>query len=184
MCTNTWLAISAGATFLLAIGAFLAILQTHSIKRREQRHRILNEILDWALDIARCAFEQHRWNIPSLDGKSAMEHIWFNMLLRYHDINVRTEYIRSSAAKFSELASPLEAVSGKLKATVTLLDTYLIWIATERSLLEEEPLLKEHIQARIEEKEPKFINALSNCQSSMHKRVIELMKVVAKKKMD
>jgi hypothetical protein len=48
MSTDTWLAVSAGATFLLALAAFWAIWQNHVIQEKERKARLLNEIQKWA----------------------------------------------------------------------------------------------------------------------------------------
>lgn len=55
MTTDTWLAISAGATFLLALAAFWAIWQNHSLQKRERKERLLNEIIEWVSDFKRKA---------------------------------------------------------------------------------------------------------------------------------
>jgi hypothetical protein len=59
---GTWLKewavpLSAGATFLLALAAFWAIWQNYQFKKRERKERLLNEIIDWAIDAAKCRFE-------------------------------------------------------------------------------------------------------------------------------
>jgi len=51
MKTEIILLISAGVTFLLAIAAFWTIRQNYSLQRRERRERLLNEIIDWAIEI-------------------------------------------------------------------------------------------------------------------------------------
>jgi hypothetical protein len=55
MTTDNWLAISAGATFLLALAAFWAIWQNHSLRKRERKERLLNEIIEWATQILECS---------------------------------------------------------------------------------------------------------------------------------
>jgi hypothetical protein len=42
---------SGGATFLLAIAAFWAVLQNYKFQNREKRERLLNEIIEWAINI-------------------------------------------------------------------------------------------------------------------------------------
>ena len=44
------LAISAGATFMLALAAFWAIWQNHKLQKRERREKLLNEIIEWATE--------------------------------------------------------------------------------------------------------------------------------------
>ena len=46
-------ALTPWATLLLAIAAFLAIRQTRNIQKAEKRERLLNEIIEWAIDVAK-----------------------------------------------------------------------------------------------------------------------------------
>ncbi len=48
---DKWVGISAMATLLLALGAFLAIQQTLDIRKSEKRERLLNEIIEWATKV-------------------------------------------------------------------------------------------------------------------------------------
>jgi len=49
--------LSAGATFLLALAAFWAIWQNKRIQKRNRRERLLNEIIEWATNVAKCGIE-------------------------------------------------------------------------------------------------------------------------------
>ena len=51
-----WVAISALTTLVLAFAAFLAIQQTRETQKRERRDRLLNEIIEWAIDVAKCEY--------------------------------------------------------------------------------------------------------------------------------
>ena len=58
MTTDTWIVISAGATFLLALAAFWAILDNRNTRRLERKERLLNAIIEWAEDIMACGVER------------------------------------------------------------------------------------------------------------------------------
>ncbi|MCK4368222.1 MAG: hypothetical protein KAV68_00925 [Dehalococcoidales bacterium] len=45
--------LSAGATLILALMAFLAIRQTRAMQKRERKERLLNEIIEWAIEITK-----------------------------------------------------------------------------------------------------------------------------------
>ena len=66
--------LSAGATFLLAVAAFWAIWQTRKLQKRERRERLLNEIIEWGEDIAKCGVK---------DNKGS--EVWSNFAARYFD---------------------------------------------------------------------------------------------------
>lgn len=51
---DNWIGISAVATLLLALGAFLTIRQNYCLHARERRERLLNEIIEWATQILEC----------------------------------------------------------------------------------------------------------------------------------
>lgn len=59
MNTSDWItlvaAITVGVpTISLAIAAFLSIRQTRKIRENERKHRLINEIIDWAIDVGKC----------------------------------------------------------------------------------------------------------------------------------
>ena len=91
---NTLLAISASATFLLAIAAFWAIWQNHVIQKREQKHRLLKEIIEWATDIQKVSLEV---DIPvdSVLTEEQRRRIKANILLRYGIPFIRNDYIKA-----------------------------------------------------------------------------------------
>ena len=64
MSTDTWLAVSAGATFLLALAAFWVIWQNYNFRKREQRQRLLNEIIEWATEIHTASLKT---DLPKID---------------------------------------------------------------------------------------------------------------------
>lgn len=50
---DNWLAVSALATLILAIAAFWAIWQNYNFRRQEKKERLLNEIIEWAIDVTK-----------------------------------------------------------------------------------------------------------------------------------
>ena len=75
MATDTWLAISAGATFLLALAAFWAIWQNYSFRKKDRELNIkletLDEIRNWANELYYLIFlastcdESEQWQLVS-----------------------------------------------------------------------------------------------------------------------
>ncbi|MBA7577120.1 hypothetical protein ES708_18966 [subsurface metagenome] len=62
MSTSDWITLGAailvgGGTLFLGIMAWRTIHQTRSIQKAEKRERLLNEIIEWAIDIAKCGKE-------------------------------------------------------------------------------------------------------------------------------
>ena len=52
---DNWVGISALTTMLLALAAFWAIRQNYQFRRQEKKERLLNEIIEWATDVAKCS---------------------------------------------------------------------------------------------------------------------------------
>ncbi len=125
--------ISGGATFLLALAAFLAIWQNHNLQKREQRQRLLNEIIEWAIEILKCGTE---WNIRDVALYSAT--IKHEIFLKRERQSLRDKfeviyqknlpYIQQLGSYFPEktgLDDPIYKVSKHLYCHLRLLD---LWI--------------------------------------------------------
>jgi len=102
MTTDTLLAISAGATFLLALAAFWAIWQNHSLRKKERKERLLSEIIEWATDLANVAFGHEITSIPR--EKEIRKHFALlgNKVFRYQAIDTRSPYIAKCAQVFGK----------------------------------------------------------------------------------
>jgi len=64
MALENWIAISAIATFILAVAAFWAIWQNRGIQKRNRRERLLNEIIEWATEIHTASLKT---DLPKID---------------------------------------------------------------------------------------------------------------------
>jgi len=126
MDTNTWLAISAGATFLLALAAFWAIWQNRGIQIKNRKERLLNEIIEWAEDIRKSSSESIDPNEIMFDTpveQMATQRGFYNLRLRYQAISVKSEYMEGIAKKVfgNELLSATEIVIQKLGEIIDIL---------------------------------------------------------------
>ena len=119
--------LSAGATFLLALGAFLAIWQTRKTQEREHKHRLLNEIIEWAIEVDRCTSEVGIW-IATVTGTKASDlAIRANLFLKYESVSARSEYVRTIALVLGEdLHSAVKRVTQNLDKVKDLLWERLI----------------------------------------------------------
>ena len=99
MCTEFLLAISAGATLVLAIAAFLAIWQNRNLQRKERRERLLNEIIEWANGITGCSMTVNPESVSQIAG-SQVEREYHHAVLcdfanRLQAIRGKSLYARS-----------------------------------------------------------------------------------------
>jgi hypothetical protein len=82
MTTDNWLAISAGATFLLALAAFWAIWQNYSLRKKEHKERLLNEIIGWVEEIDKVSLTPDL-TLTSKNTTLMMKQREVNVLLKY-----------------------------------------------------------------------------------------------------
>jgi hypothetical protein len=116
MTTSDWISIISailigGGTLFLGIMAWLTIRQTRSIQKAEKRERLLNEIIEWAIDVSKrgadinflllaAQIDEEPWgglNLPSLQSN-------------LRELKQRGEYILKVAETLDE---PLLAATQK-----------------------------------------------------------------------
>ncbi len=96
-----------GGTFFLGIMAWRTIRQTRGIQKAEKRERLLNEIIEWALDIAESAL--HRKTIQQLEEFRTTK-------MEYELSRAESRYIGEIVSRFFDDLSP------SLKNVITKLD--------------------------------------------------------------
>ncbi len=117
MTIDTWLAISAGATFLLALVAFWAIWQNHSLQKRERKDRLLNEIIEWATGISRGSLDKDMENLVN-DIECARE-------LAAVNIDEWEKYSKEVPSKNKYIIKIASNFDNDLQESVKKLDTLL-----------------------------------------------------------
>ena len=128
--TETLLAISAGATFLLALAAFWAIWQNRSLQKRERRERLLNEIIEWAIDVARCGLEKDLPDTSRIsDMNEAKLHLAYssNILAKtFQSLRGRNQYTSQIVLTFSSgLKKAAKALINDIEEHIKLLNILL-----------------------------------------------------------
>jgi hypothetical protein len=91
-----------GGTITLAIMTWRSIRQTRGIQKNERRERLLNEIIEWAIDICRCGLKPFSMPTKEKTGSIYLLEGLGDLSLEYESISGRTEYISSIAPKFGE----------------------------------------------------------------------------------
>lgn len=126
--TETLLAISAGATFLLALGAFWAIWQNRGVQIKLYRHKSLKEIIEWALDISNCNIPIGISGIAAIanlqNGKGIMHSHFAEMANTCRVMIFRSWYIREIILKYKfgkVLRGTVKEVASNLEARIALL---------------------------------------------------------------
>jgi hypothetical protein len=114
--------LSAGATFLLALAAFWAIWQNYSLNKKERRERLLNEIIEWAIDIGRATNVENIPHTAELDDILLKSSLWSNIQNKLLNLETKAEYIETLAGKnFGEtLRKAVEDLTNKLMEVLYL----------------------------------------------------------------
>ena len=114
---DNWIAVSALATLILAIAAFLSIKTTmkeNKLMREERRltqelqirHFFLNEIIDWAIDVSKCGIVEGFPDASSVIDLPAVYSFLSStdnidkLLLSFKAIEARNHHIREIASDF------------------------------------------------------------------------------------
>jgi hypothetical protein len=130
MDTLSWVTLLlAITTFALAVAAFVTIWQNHLLQKRERREKILNEIIEWAIDVSKCGLEiDVRFFNDLFKAKDIEEMNWFGSSVRldllsgFLVVSTRSDYVSRMACAFGENlnGATLETVE-KLKEHIELL---------------------------------------------------------------
>jgi hypothetical protein len=128
--TDNWLAIGAGATFLLALAAFWAIWQNYSLHKKERKEHLLNEVIDWAEDIRKSSSESIDPSKIVLDDPTmqiASQHDFLRLRRKYQELNKKSAYMKTTIAKVfgGNLLSAVKKIIYKLDETVEILSKCL-----------------------------------------------------------
>jgi len=97
----TNLALSSGllaiTTIVLAIVAFGAIWQNHSLQKRERKERLLNEIIEWAEDVARLNFKIYNFVEAQISKESWIESSIGEIVSQFQVVEAKGAYMNSIA---------------------------------------------------------------------------------------
>jgi hypothetical protein len=142
MTTDTWLAISAGATFLLAVAAFWAIWQNYSLQKRERRERLLNEIIEWARNITKYRFGKACKELLQITDRYGETNCKKSLQFVHADVveikeelaglGIQSRYIREIASIFgADLNEATQVLTEQMNEYVNYLDEWSRTLADE-----------------------------------------------------
>ena len=137
MTTDNWINLIAailvgGGTFFLGIMAWRTIRQTRNIQKAEQRERLLNEIIEWAVDFKACLYN------PDVLGKD-QKTLYAITHLRIVGVNARRKKIETIAQKeFGDyLFKYVDKVENSVVQYLAAVE-YAVGIDEDQILLDEE----------------------------------------------
>jgi hypothetical protein len=117
------------AAVIVALGIGVAsILHTQSLQKRERKERLLNEIIEWAVDVLECEPEVSTDSLQAgvTDQSVVVAFIRVDLFLKYRKVDARSEYVRRIALNFEKgLQSAVKKATGELDTTVEFLRAHL-----------------------------------------------------------
>ena len=119
--------LGAAVTFMLAVAAFLAILDNRQGRRADRRERLLNEIIEWATDVARCGLEKDLPDTSSItdmnEGKLHLAYSTNILAKSFQSMRGRNKYITQIALTFGQdLQEAIETLAKDVEKHIKLLD--------------------------------------------------------------
>ena len=139
---KNWVAISALATLVLAFGAFWAIMDNRHARIVNRKERLLNEVIQWAIDVATCEYSVsieepssiftrlHDKDLRAYDIKDKVKlaqgimqdhkRVWqsryMNLHRNYQTLDARGEYILSLSDNkdFESIINTVRAVKAQI----------------------------------------------------------------------
>ena len=102
MDTSDWVILGAailtgGGTLFLGIMAWRTIRQTRNLQKAEKRERLLNEIIEWAEDVARLNFKIYNFIEAQISKESWVENVIGEIVSQFQVVEVKGDYINSIA---------------------------------------------------------------------------------------
>ena len=157
MYTSDWINLIAailigGGTLFLGIMAWRTIRQTRTIQKAEKRERLLNEIIEWAEDIAEGGSKEELQTTMEVSDQTLQRIDIDNLLRRYKPALVRVIYMCEIALVFGEdlHTAVVETTKELLKFSAVTIK-HLVGKTTQKSLSEQELSLFKHAHEVIEE---------------------------------
>ena len=111
MGTSDWINLIAailigGGTLALAVMTWKSIQQTRNIQKSEKRHRLLDEIIEWATDIAKCGLEKDLPDTSRItdmnDGKLHLASSTQILARSFQSMRGRNQYINKIVSTFGQ----------------------------------------------------------------------------------
>ena len=143
---DNWLAVSALATLILAIAAFWAIRQNYNFRRQEKKERLLNEIIDWAINITECGLEKEITTMSQIEDNEKIRQFVLaratELELSFARFRGRSRYIRNIVpVSEQDLQNTVDNLIKKLEVHIDL-------FTQMRGAILYKPGTKENIEAR------------------------------------
>ncbi len=177
MNTSDWInliaAVLIGAgTLFLGIMAWRTIRQTRTIQKAETRERLLNEIIDWAEDVAKRTIESNLAT-DDVEMTEIPKRQLRRLLSQYMTLDSKSEYIACVAKSFgSEVIDTVKDTRNDLTLAQYLIAQLSDLEEIHTKLVQQSPFLRDMLDKRRGALER---NSLANAAYSLRESAINLM---------
>lgn len=150
--------ITLGAVIIALIIGILALLQTNRIQKRQYKHLLINEIIDWATEIVKAIRVENVPVVGSIDLITARKRVLVSKYFQLWGLDTKTDYIEHIATFFPEVSEKVTEIQQNLNA------------------------LPEVFNEVVKKKEEKFEDILSPYFSRLDKSAEEVIKLAVQVK--
>lgn len=114
MVIGDWITLVA-VIIALTLGV-LALIQTHRIQKRQYKHFLITEIIDWATEIVKSTRVENMPIVGSTDLETARRRVLGNKYFHLWGLDAKTDYMKHIAAFFPEVSDKVTEVQLNLNA--------------------------------------------------------------------
>ncbi|GAG50032.1 unnamed protein product, partial [marine sediment metagenome] len=111
--------VAAWTTLFVAYAAFRTIRSNREKEERDRKHQLLNEIIEWAVDISKCGIEK---GYPDISNLIESYSVWLNISDKIGDIILCFKEMRGENQYVGEVIKILDHDLGE--ASKTLIDEF------------------------------------------------------------
>ena len=97
-----------------------ALVQTNHIQKRQYRHLLINEIIDWATEIVKSIRTENIPIVGSTDLETARKRVLTNKFFHLWGLDSKTEYMKHIATFFPKVSDKLTEVQLNLNALLEI----------------------------------------------------------------
>jgi hypothetical protein len=118
MAVGDWITLIA-VVIALTFGV-LALVQTNRIQKKQYRHLLINEIIDWATEIIDSFRIENVPIVGNTDLETARKRVLTNKFFKLWGLDSKTEYMKHIATSFPEVSDKLTEVGANLNALLEI----------------------------------------------------------------
>lgn len=114
--------ITLGAVIIALTIGILALLQTNRIQKRQCKHLLINEIIDWATEIVKSIRVENVPIVGNIDLVTARKRVLVSKYFQLWGLDTKTDYMKHIATFFPEVSEKVTEIQQNLNALPKVFD--------------------------------------------------------------